>query len=226
MLLRGGPARCVVTSTMPSLRELEADLPLLLIDAASSRIQVGVWEAAERPRWAASEDEAGVGIFSCIEELGVDLERIAAFAFCDGPGSVLGVRTAAMALRTWAMLKPRPLFGYCSLALVAQALGRPEVAVIADARRDAWHHFQIGRGLRRVSTTELGQRECVMPEHFRHWTPLPAHVTRLPYAVAELWPRVREFNLFLPTEAPDAFLHEEPSYATWLPKIHRAPGER
>ena len=30
-------------------------------------------------------------------------------------------------------------------------------------------------------------------------------------------------DLFRATDAPDAFLHEEPSYATWTPQIHRAP---
>ena len=32
-----------------------------------------------------------------------------------------------------------------------------------------------------------------------------------------------DLDLFRPTDAPDAFLHEEPSYATWTPQIHRAP---
>ena len=211
---------------MPSLTQLECHLPLLLIDAASSQVQVGHWEATGRDRWATSADEAGVAVFECIRKLGVDLETIAAFAFCDGPGSVLGVRTSAMALRTWGVLKQRPMFAYCSLALVAHALARPELAVIADARRDAWHHFQIGRGLRRVPTAEITGGEFVMPENFRHWTPLPPQVTRVPYSVAELLPRATEADLFLATDAPDAFLHEEPNYVTWTPRIHRAPAER
>ena len=49
-----------------------------------------------------------------------------------------------MALRTWRMLAPRPIFAYHSLAVVAAAIGRNDVTVIADARRDAWHTLRLG----------------------------------------------------------------------------------
>jgi tRNA threonylcarbamoyladenosine biosynthesis protein TsaB len=207
---------------MPTLRQLSAHFPALVIDSASAQIQVGELARDGTARWAQSAEESGVGIFTCIEKLGINPGTVGAFIFCDGPGSVLGVRTAAMALRTWCVLKPRPMFAYCSLALVAHAAGRGEIGVIADARRDSWHHFQIGRGLRRVPHPEL-TGELVTPEGFRNWTPLPPDVRRVPYALAELFPRVMDVDLFLATEAPDAFLHEEPSYVTWTPHIHQAP---
>jgi tRNA threonylcarbamoyladenosine biosynthesis protein TsaB len=212
---------------MPSLRQLERHGPLLVIDAASSVVQVGLVGVNGPGRWATNADEAGVAVFGCIEKLGVDVNSIAGFAFCDGPGSVLGIRTVAMALRAWRVLKSRPVFAYSSLALVAHALGRAGVGVIADARRDAWHHYEIGRGLRRVPAADLnGSAELVMPENFRHWSALPANVGRVPYSVADLLPKVIDADLFLETDTPDAFLHEEPSYVTWTPQIHRAPGER
>ena len=62
-----------------------------------------------------------------------------------------------------------------------------------------------------------------MPDGFRHWTRLPDGVTRTPYSLAELLPPVADRDLFRLTDAPDAFLHEEPGYATWTPQIHRAP---
>jgi len=149
-----------------------------------------------------------------------------AWVFCDGPGSILGIRTVAMALRTWRVLAPRPVFAYGSLAVVAHALGKCDVTVIADARRDRWHAFDLNSGvLRRAPTAELAGA-LVMPENFRHWSPLPAGVTRVPYSLAELLPRVAGVDLFRATDAPDAFLHEEPSYAAWTPQIHRAPAPR
>ena len=208
---------------MPSFRQLvAAHAPLLVIDAASARVQVG-WVANEaETKWETSEDEAGVAVFSLIEKLARAPTAANAFVFCDGPGSILGIRTVAMALRTWHVLKPRPMFAYSSLALVAHALGRAEVSVIADARRDTWHHYQIGRGLRRVDATDLGGA-LITPEGFRNWSALPANVQRVPYSLAEMLPRIATEDLFLATDAPDAFLHEEPSYVTWTPRIHRAP---
>jgi tRNA threonylcarbamoyladenosine biosynthesis protein TsaB len=211
---------------MPSLNELVgAHAPLLILDAASSQVQVGIVRSREHADWQSSAAEAGVALFRCVEKLAVDIGDIRAFAFCEGPGSVLGVRTAAMMLRTWSVLKPRPLFGYCSLALVAHGAGDPDVTVIADARRDSWHRYQIATGLARVMAIDL-RGKLVMPENFRNWSALPAGVGRVPYVVADLLRRVADADVFHPTDAPDAFLHEEPNYVTWTPKIHRAPGER
>lgn len=208
---------------MSSLRQiLAAHGSLLLIDAASARIQVGLLRGDQPGRWAGSDEEAGVGVFRCLEQLAAQPADVGAWAFCDGPGSILGVRTVAMALRTWSVLTPRPVFAYHSLALVAGALNRPGVHIIADARRDSWHCIAVGSGLRRIPTTELAG-DLIMPDGFRHWSPLPAGVTRTPYSLEQLLPHVVDRDLFVPTNAPDAFLHEEPSYATWSPQVHRAP---
>jgi tRNA threonylcarbamoyladenosine biosynthesis protein TsaB len=208
---------------MPSLRQLlKSHAPLLLIDAASARVQVGLFESNGVARWQTSDEEAGVGVFRSVEALAFDLNAVRAFAFCEGPGSILGIRTVAMALRTWQALAFRPSFAYCSLAIVARALDQGDVSVIADARRDSWHQYTLGSGLRRVPAAGLTGR-LVIPEGFRHWAPLPAKVAVTPYLLADLLPRTAEADLFHETGAPDAFLHEEPSYATWTPHIHRAP---
>lgn len=207
---------------MTCFRDLSSHFPALVIDASSSLVQVGWLESAGPARWFASPEEAGVAVFELVARAGLDPDRAGAFVFCDGPGSVLGIRTVAMALRTWTLLRPRPVFAYSSLALVAHALGRPEVGVIADARRETWHHFQLGSGLKRLPAAQL-TGELLMPEHFRHWSALPAGVARTPYDLASLLPRAWEADLLIATDAPDAFLHEEPSYVTWTPQIHRAP---
>lgn len=220
---------------MSTLRQvLAAHSPLLLLDAASSRVQVGWLEVTAdvhpgapgfSAAWNESDEPATGAVFACVERLARNPDAARAFVFCDGPGSVLGIRTVAMALRTWNVLRPRPAFAYSSLALVAHSIGRDEVAAIADARRESWHHYQIGRGLRRLPA-EAVSGELVMPEHFRHWSTLPPNVTLVPYVVADLVSRLADVELLQPTDSPDAFLHEEPSYVTWTPRIHRAPGER
>lgn len=217
-----------VAATMPSLRQLlAAHAPLLVLDAASARVQVGWFptHATGDANWAMVDEEAGTGVFHGLASLGADVTAARAFAFCDGPGSVLGIRTTAMALRTWGVLAPRPVFAYHSLAVVAEGLGQNDVTVIADARRELWHAFVRGGALRRVPAAELSG-ELVTPENFRHWSPMPAGVHQVPYSLSELLPRVADADLFRPTDAPEAFLHEEPSYATWTPQIHRAPGAK
>jgi tRNA threonylcarbamoyladenosine biosynthesis protein TsaB len=209
---------------MPSLQELRAShAPLLLLDAASARIQVGwLGRTAAEDRWAEAETEAGIGLFTACQALQLDPAVIRAFVFCDGPGSILGIRTSAMALRTWNVLQPRPMFGYCSLAVVAHALNRPDAQIIADARRETWHRYVLGGQLQRVPTAELSG-PLVMPEGFRHWTTPPPGVTSTPYRLPGLLAAADRADLFTLTDSPDAFLHEEPGYKTWTPQIHRAP---
>lgn len=208
---------------MPSLRQLLAlHSPILMLDAASSEVQVGLLRRDAAPRWEFSREEAGTGVFRCIEALGNSVNEAEAFAFCDGPGSILGIRTVAMALRAWMVVSPRPTYAYSSLALVAHGLDRRDVNVIADARRETWHHFRVGETLTRVNASMLSG-PLLMPDNFRHWSDLPPNTTIVPYQLADLWPRVADHDILLPAEHPDAFLHEEPSYATWTPQIHRAP---
>jgi len=210
-------------------------------------VQVALLRAggAESAIWEAREEEAGVALFACVERVlaraGLGIADVGAFAFCDGPGSVLGVRTAAVALRVWramGAMHERPVYAYCSLALVAHYLRVTEnargLSLIADARRDTWHHVGIDAGggvseLRRVPTAQVvaegaAGAALAMPGHFRHWTPLPPDVRIVPYALETMLssPALADAPLFAPAPEPDAFLHEEPVYQTWTPQVHQA----
>jgi tRNA threonylcarbamoyladenosine biosynthesis protein TsaB len=210
---------------MPSLSQiLRERSPVLLIDAASAAVQVAVLGPGQAARWAALTKDSGVAVFECLDRLGVEIAAMRAFAFCEGPGSILGIRTAAMAIRAWNAIEARPAYAYCGLALVARALGRPAAAVIADARRGLWHRIRDGGALERLPASELSG-DLVTPEGFRHWEPLPPGTATVPYDLAALLadPAVAGADLFRETDAPDAFLHAEPSYAKWVPQIHRAP---
>ena len=194
---------------------------ILVLDAASLRIQAGVLSADGSSRWATGEDEAGIAVFRCVEQLEVELADVGAFVFCEGPGSILGIRTVAMAIRTWLTLKPRPAFAYGSLALVAHAIGKTDVTVIADARRDTWHSQRIGTPLHRVSVDEL-TGELITPEPIRRWSNLPSGIAFTDYAVEHLVSSTTDTPLYRPVTAPDAFLHQEPNFVAWHPKVHRA----
>jgi len=243
---------------MPSLAQLlNAHGSLLVLDAASSRVQVG-WISARESIWASSTEEAGKALFSGIDTLFADsptrsIAAIGAFVFCEGPGSILGIRTAATAIRTWRTLREcpndvtlaapssttranepvpekracGPAFSYQSLALLAHGLGNSELTLIADARREHWHVQKLGQPLRQVPSSELADTNepLAIPEGFRHWTTPPPNLARVPYDLETLFAteRVRDAALFSPAPEPDAFLHNEATYKTWSPQIHRAP---
>ncbi|HYP17416.1 MAG TPA: peptidase M22 [Opitutus sp.] len=208
---------------MPSLAQLlAAHSPLLVLDAASARVHVGWLDQAQPARWVSAAEEAGVGVFRGLSEIGADPAAARAFVFCDGPGSILGIRTTAMAVRTWNIPQARPIFAYHSLKLVAHALGNEDLAIVADARRDSWHRCTMNSPLQRVPTAALTGR-LALPEGFRTWSALPTHVEPVPYSVPSMFSKVSTIDLFRECTAPDAFLHEEPNYATWTAQVHRAP---
>lgn len=210
---------------MPSLSQILRDhSSLLLMDAASERIQTGLFGPGPGQRWASRSADAGVGLFECLDELDIDIDAVGAFAFCEGPGSILGIRSSAMALRMWNVLKARPMFAYFGLAVVASAVGRPDVSFIADARRGLWHRQKLGTAPQRVAAAEL-TGELITPEGFRRWDPLPEGTTTTSYDLSALFklPAVADADLFREGPEPDAFQHQEPAYARWVPQIHRAP---
>ncbi|MFZ5494970.1 MAG: hypothetical protein ACOZE5_06490 [Verrucomicrobiota bacterium] len=231
-----GPAPPKLGLPMASLAQLLAShRRILVLDAASTRVQVGLLREGQAFRWHAADDEAGKAIFagasSLLTQMGWRLEDIGAFAYCEGPGSMLGVRTVAMTLRTWCVLKPRPVYAYQSLTVAGthvwgQKPGRG-FSVIADARRDAWHCQEVkddGRlpALRRISTPELPSHELAMPENFRTWTRLPRPVMTTSYDLARIFPEILQGDIFREVPAPDAFQHEAPDYKKWPAQPHSA----
>ena len=220
---------------MSSLTQLLATHPrLLVLDAASTRVQVGLLSATEAPRWHQAETDAGSGLFAAVASVMADgpdpVGGVDAFVFCEGPGSMLGIRTVAMAVRTWQTLRARPAYAYQSLAVAGcherRVLGGA-VTVIADARRDTWHVQAVpAEGapgpLQRVASAALPSGGLLMPENFRTWTPLPATLKTCSYDLAQILPAIAGLDLFRPSAAPDAFQHEAPDYKKWNAQVHSA----
>jgi tRNA threonylcarbamoyladenosine biosynthesis protein TsaB len=211
---------------------------LLVLDAASTRVQVGLLRTGAPALWRSYEDEAGTGIFAgteaVLKEAGARLEDVGAFVFCEGPGSMLGTRTIAMALRTWQVLQPRPVYAYQSLAVAGRLAWTQQTrafAVIADARRDTWHVQAVGADgrlapLQRVPVAALPAGEWLTPENFRAWAPPPRPAATGSYDLAKIFPALADGDFFRATEAPDAFQHEAPEYKRWSAQVHSAATAR
>ena len=100
--------------------------PCLVLDgSARVGVRVGVLRDG---RWSGEGVAAEVALeatFACAEtalrHAGLTLADIRSFVVCVGPGSILGIRVAALAARAWATLEPRPIFVWESLAAVGHA---------------------------------------------------------------------------------------------------------
>jgi len=131
---------------------MSAPEPCLVLDgSARAGVRVGVLSGG---RWAGqgvSPDGALEGLFGCVEsalaESKLSLKDIRSFALCVGPGSVLGIRIAALAVRSWSALEPRPIFVWESLAALARsALAAGEKGpflVAVESRLRRWHALEV-----------------------------------------------------------------------------------
>lgn len=208
--------------------------PTLYLDAASPAIAVGLRvDAGAAPAWQHTHDEAGVALFRAVEMLtrarGIAVADIAEVVFCEGPGSLLGVRLAAMALRTWAALPRSALLevmGYRSLELVAAGLlargQRGPFHVIVDGRRATWNTLAVDAHgawsaiARRPVAEDFPTGEPVFhPQGFPLWQALPAGVQAVAYNAAALPELAGRFPLLRPVAAPEAYMVEMPAYREW-----------
>ena len=82
-----------------------------------------------------------------LAEAKLKLGDIRSFALCVGPGSVLGIRIAALAVRSWSALEPRPIFVWESLAGIARSAlvagEKGPFLVAVESRLKRWHALEV-----------------------------------------------------------------------------------
>lgn len=227
---------------MPSLRQLLArHSSLLILDASSTQIEASLWRGAAATAASSTEyfeGDASTGLSQVVAGVlareRIRIHDLDAIAFCEGPGSILGIRLSAASLRVWRAVRPSlAIYGFYSLPLLAVA--HPKLTVVADARRDTWHSVRAGapHTLLRLSSAELAGENMdsvdagglATPASFRRWSALPAgkELQSLPYSASALIAAALDEPFFRGTRDPDAFVAEAPSYATWSPRIHQSP---
>ncbi|RKX34729.1 MAG: hypothetical protein DRP71_06115 [Verrucomicrobia bacterium] len=214
--------------------------PILVIDTASRRTHIGLGSAAGSWFWYASPEESGTALFrgvdSCLKKNQLALGSIRTVIFCEGPGSMLGIRTAAMAIRTWATAKAltdTPVLAYSSLALaltgVRSETDSGPVAVAIDARRKSWYCLNSVRSSeaagdpRRVPVDKTSTIAPVvfLPEGFPVWNQRPEHWRDCPYEPKSLEKSEIRNAILRPVDPPDAFVIDPPVYRRWIPAVSR-----
>ncbi|MGB0742948.1 MAG: hypothetical protein ACPGSB_00345, partial [Opitutales bacterium] len=183
---------------MSSVRTAPA-YPALVIDGSSScffagaLVSDGTWLSQEL-----SPEPALESLFkttdAILQTASLELDAIRSFIYCEGPGSVLGLRLCAMAIETWARIQTiRPqLFAYNSLELLAAQLiqdGRisEDSLLISDWKKDTWNGLRLNKtgfdSVRAVPSRELA--DWAGPLYHlparKGWQQAPENATTLDY---------------------------------------------
>lgn len=222
----------------------------LLIDASSPiSVCAGTLDESARSWHLFSEEKSAAleGVFDAVKNAckTVAPDDIRGFLFCEGPGSILGIRIAAAAIRARlaldraARVPARPVFSYQSLHLAAHLILRayPEeknFLVAAESRMNTWNILRITNGTPEEKFTEIKTQETgslasekifILPH--RRKLP-PAFSDAAPCPVFDLLKNDAAVFSDVPAllhdcgNAPDAVNTSDiNSYARWTPERHR-----
>jgi len=181
----------------------------LFLDASGLTARVGVWSNARWLSFRVSEagalDALYAGVSAVLAEAQMPLEKLHGFIYVEGPGSVLGLRLTAMAIRTWqvddaaksdAVARPVWVCGSLQLAAALALAGgvAPPFAVFTDARQGHWNLLMVAStdatALTTRSMQEIGESD--LPPGTLFYVPARKTGTRTPDHAQRLSASLRE----------------------------------
>lgn len=208
--------------------------PCLVLDGSARHgVRVGVWQGGRWVAEAHSEEGALEATFACAEaalaKAGLQFADLRAFAVCVGPGSMLGIRVTAMAVRTWAALQPCEVWVWEPLVALAAAVRlRGEAGafhVVSESRLKRWHVVSVD-----ADGLPSPARECEVEQVAALSGRLLTTVTSAPQVlpaavvVSEAWaelPKVFAQAGVLRREPKPEALNAAADFATWSGERHR-----
>ena len=211
--------------------------PALVIDASMGRVFAGLLDAdGNWISYQKSELNALEGLFiaveSCLEEGGLSVKSIHSYIYCEGPGSVLGLRLCAMALRTWQRLSniETALYRFNSLqlcqALIQKDFSNPtDALLVSDWKKGVWHSLGISRNqiseVRPIDSSELSQFSGPiyhLPQR-KGWQTPPVGAIEIEYQPERL--NEIDYKLFSKCDTVELFSAGANTFQKWKPERHR-----
>lgn len=221
---------------------LSACRAALLLDACGPHTAVGLFQNGTAAALQSSATPSLASLFalseSVLDAAGLSLPQLDAFVYAEGPGSTLGLRLAAMAIRTWQSLRtqaaPAKVFCFNALAFAAAAYDPAfpmcKAQWLAPWRRDTAFCLNPlpphGVHCLQIADFDPAATPSVLLEIGRplgNAHPQFAAIERIPYPIDTLarLPALPPSLLRL-CHAPQPLQLEAPQFAKWIPDRHRA----
>lgn len=230
----------IPTPTSSQQIQLTDAAPLLVIDGSGIDCFVGILNT--EGQWSARSLATGTaleGLFpslhSTLADASLGIEEIKAFIYCQGPGSVLGIRLSSMAIQTWALLRDAPpvYFTFDSLQLTAACILKDtpspqEALLVSDWKKGTWHAVRLEPDSCGATTVldseslEAWEGPLFHLPQRKGWQSPPKNAQTVAYQPARLNEFLTDSRLIRPTET--VILHQATvnSYQKWTATRHRA----
>lgn len=210
----------------------------LVIDSSSNYIFAGVLD--EKQNWLCRHSREGttletlfVLVGKAIKDANIKLTDLRSYLYCEGPGSVLGLRLSAMAIETWRRLNPNStkLYKYNSLRLSAMILVQDnpslqESIIISDWKKGLWNSLQfcttcIGKvGVINDSDLTAWQGKVYHLPHRKGWQKPPPKSQAIFYAPERISDLQNLSELMQVTDEVQLYKSEASTFKKWKPKRH------
>ena len=213
----------------------------LVMDASNPNCFAGILDAENE--WLAHQSTEGVAletIFKQVEHVlsksDIHLPQIERFLYCGGPGSTLGLRLAAMAIRTWRALHktPPPCYAYNSLQLAGNCLllDEPDLAdalLVADWKKGLWNALVLQKN-KPLECTPIDENflenwegpSFHLPQR-KGWQAPPPNARTLIYQPERLNSVIDTPGFLKAVDTPTPFVGAASNFQKWTPDRHRAP---
>ncbi len=209
---------------------------LLLLDASGPESHVGIIRDHEWLARRKTEEPALESLFAniseCLKETGLGIGDINGYLYCDGPGSMLGLRLSSLAIRTWLAM---PTFhasvtNYHRLHIAAVTSQLPVGSLlITEFKEKRWHALKVTENLSHESPIVSLEQEALSSvgtpvfylKQRKTWQTLPCEHMTVSYQLNDL-PRLLKTHpeLFFLTDNPVPFVRESSEYQTWNATRH------
>jgi len=209
---------------------IEANRIYLLVDASSPTLYTGILKDGN---WAALCSCGGDTLEQLmplanrtLKEANVALKDIDGICYCEGPGTLLGLRLSAMAVNAWHVLlgrdKPVALYAYKSLTAAGLSNLQADY-IISPFRRENYNCYSVKRGeLKLIDADTAKQLEgtVLYLQQRRLKQEIPAEWTPANYS-PKAFPEICQSEGFLrAVDLADAWVPEETEYVRWTQARH------
>ena len=213
--------------------------PLLLTDCSAPGVRAGILTEKGWKAYTRLEGETGATLFEAVKQLlqrtNLDLDQLKSFAYCEGPGSTLGIRINSMALRTWNSLfdSPKPIYAYRSLVAaryLVEELGKADdsFSMLSDLRKNSWNGLRVetNEPKQEVQTVSADDIDTWPSPRFFiqqriHSPGSPAGSEIIDYDLESLGTHQGFLASFTQVEKPEVFQTTTTEFKKWTPTRHR-----
>lgn len=211
---------------------------VLFLDASSVDVNVGILSNNNWLGYFKSSEPALQSLFHgiqiCLQMANLHFNDLNAFAYCEGPGSLLGIRLTAMAIRAWKEQKSFNevgIYSYNSFQASLELIKKVHAplglyAVVSQSRKGYWNFLSNEPQIQEVSEVEESEltsfpgtlwrfKQKKLMEDEKNLRTMPFDYN------FENSPEIFIQEKFLrPVQEPDALFVNQPEYVKWDSKRH------